>query len=255
MSAMDLVIRRLKPAKGFSSLFHYLLLAALPLIVFALVRLNENQFTQLAIALIVLSKWRMFAVRPRFWPANLRANAVDLMVGISIVIFMTHSSSALVQLFWAFAYAIWLIYLKPATSALMTSLQAGIGQLCALSALYLAWAGGPIYGLTIMTGLICYLAARHFFDAFDEAYSRLLSYIWAYFGAALAWVLTHWLLYYGDFAQTTVFLTTFGYGVGALYYLDHNDRLSILLKRQFVLIMIAIALIVIIFSDWGSKVV
>ena len=252
---MEIVLKRLKPAKGFSSLLHNSLLAALPLIVFALVRLNESQFTQLALILIVLSKWRMFAVRPRFWPANIRANAVDLMVGLSIVLFMTHSLSAWVQFGWAVAYGVWLIYLKPKTSTLMISIQAGVGQLCAMSALYLAWANGPTYGITLATGLICYLSARHFYDAFDEGYSRLLSYLWGYFGAALAWILSHWLLFYGVFAQPTILLTTIGYGVGAIYYWDHNERLTKNLQRQFLLIMSLIVLIVLIFSDWGSKVV
>ncbi len=234
---------------------HNSLLAALPLIIFALVRLNESQFTQLALILIVLSKWRMFAVRPRFWPANIRANAVDLMVGLSVVLFMTHSLSPWVQLGWAVAYGAWLIYLKPKTSTLMISIQAGIAQLSALSALYLAWANGPTYGLTLATGLICYLSARHFYDAFDESYSRLLSYLWAYFGAALAWILSHWLLFYGVFAQPTILLTTIGYGVGAIYYWDHNEKLNKNIQRQFILIMGLIVLIVLIFSDWGSKVV
>lgn len=252
---MEIVLRRLKPAKGFSSLAHNSLLAALPLIVFALVRLNGSEFTQLALILIVLSKWRMFAVRPRFWPANIRANGVDLMVGIAIVIFMTHSLSALVQFGWAVAYGVWLIYIKPATSSMMISIQAGLGQLSALSALYLTWADGPIYGLTLATGMICYLAARHFYDAFDESYSRLLSYLWAYFGASLAWLLGHWLLFYGDFAQPTVLLTAIGYGVAAIYYWDHKDKLTRGLQRQFVITMLAIILVVLIFSDWGSKVV
>ena len=252
---MDLVLRRLKPAKGYSALLHNALLAALPLIIFALVRLNENQFTQLALILIVLSKWRMFAVRPRFWPANIRANAVDLMVGISIVLFMTHTQSMWVQLGWVASYAVWLIYIKRANSGLMISVQAGLGQLCALSALYLTWAGGPIYGLTLLTGLICYFTARHFYDAFDESYSRLLSYLWGYFGASLAWVLAHWLLFYGVFSQPVVLLTAIGYGIGAIYYGDHNDKLSKGLQRQLAAIMIAIVLVVIIFSNWGTKIV
>ena len=134
-------------------------------------------------------------------------------------------------------------------------LAIGIGQLCGLSALFLSWADGPTYGITIITGLICYLAARHFYDAFDESYSRLLSYLWGYFGASLAWLLSHWLLFYGIFAQPTVLLTSIGYGVGAIYYWDHNDKLTKNLQRQFVLIMTLIVLIVLIFSDWGSKVV
>ncbi len=252
---MDEVLRRLRPTKGFSFLVHYSLLIALPLIIFALVRLNQSQFTQLAIALVILSKWRIFAVRPRFWPANIRANAVDLMVGVSIVVFMMHANSAWVQLGWAVAYAVWLIYIKPANFSLAVSLQAGIAQLSGLSALYLAWPNGPLYGLTLITGLICFLTARHFFDAFDESYSRLLSYLWGYFGAALVWLLSHWLLYYGVFSQPTVILTAIGYGVGAIYYLDHNDKLSKSLRRQLISVMLLIVLIIIVFSDWGSKVV
>lgn len=252
---MKLLPRKLSRVINPAVIFHNLLLAILPLLIFALVRLNETQFTQLALILIVLSKWRMFAVRPRFWPANIRANAVDLMVGVSIVIFMTHSYSALIQFSWAVVYGLWLIVIKPATSSLMISLQAGIAQLAALSALYLSWANGPIYGLTLITGIICYLAARHFYDAFDESYSRFLSYLWGYLGAALAWVLSHWLLFYGNFAQLTVLLTIIGYGIGAVYYFDHKEKLNKNLQKEFVAMMIGIVLIILIFSNWGSKIV
>jgi len=252
---MDLVLRRLKPAKGYYSLVHDLLLVALPLIIFALVRLNESQFTQLALILVVLSKWRMFAVRPRFWPANIRANSVDLMVGISIVLFMTHTNSIWVQLGWVIAYGFWLIYLKRANSGLLVSVQAGVGQIAGLSALYLTWADGPIYGLTLATGIICYLAARHFYESFDEGYARMLSYLWGYFGAALAWVLSHWLLYYGVFSQPVVLLTAIGYGLGALYYGDHHKRLNKSTQIQLTVIMAAIVIVVLVFSNWGAKLV
>lgn len=250
---MRLLLYKLKPANGFSYFLHLGLLVILPAAVFILVRLG---FVQLALSMIVLSKWRMFAVRPRFWPANIRANAVDLMVGLSIVLFMSHSvSNPWLQLGWAVLYAVWLIAVKPASGLLMTSVQALIGQLCGLMALYLVWASGPLYGLTLATGLICFLSARHFLDSFDEPYARMLAYFWAYFGAALAWLLSHWLLFYGVIAQPTLLLLTLGYGLAVLYYLDHHDRLSQAVRRQFIFIMIAIILVVITFSDWGDKVV
>lgn len=199
----------------------------------------------------------MFAVRPRFWAANIRANSVDLMVGISIVLFMSHGSSVTYRLLWTAVYAAWLLFIKPASQTLMIGLQAFIGQLFALSALYLAWASGPIYGLTLLTGLICYLAARHFIDSFDEPYAKLLAYMWGYFGAALAWLLSHWLLYFRNISMPTLLLSVLGYGISALYYLDHNDKLNKGLKRQFVVVMVAVVIVVIAFSDWGwsSKVV
>lgn len=249
---MRQVLTRLTPTRGFSSFLHYTLLVLFPLLLFVLVRL---EFVGLAFIVIILSKWRMFAVRPRFWPANLRANAVDIMVGIATVIFMEHAGSAVLQFVWAAVYAAWLIEIKPRSSVFWVSVQAGIGQLAGLSALYVAWADGPIYGLSLLTGCICYWSARHFIDNFDEAYARLLAYVWGYFGAALAWLLGHWLLYYQVVAQPTLLLSAIGYGLAALYYLDHFDRLNVTLRRQFIFIMIAIVLVVLTFSDWGDKVV
>jgi len=222
----------------------------LPTAVFVLVRL---QFIQLALTIILLSKWRMFAVKPRFWPANVRANAIDIIVGVSLLVFMVHSGSVWWQLIWALVYGAWLLLLKPATETLLVSAQAMVGLLFGLSALFSTVS--PLYGLVILSGTICYLAARHFFDNFDEPYAKFLAYIWGYFGAALTWVLGHWLLFYGSVAQPTLILVVIGYGLSALYYFAHFDRLSPLLRRQFIFIMIAIIIVILAFSDWGNKIV
>jgi hypothetical protein len=234
-----------------------MLLIILPAILFVLDRVIHSDFVKLALSLIVLSKWRMFAVRPRFWAANVRANAVDIMVGVSIVLFIYNNGSTFIQLLIAALYAVWLIFVKPATSLFMVSVQAFIGQICALTALYLIASNAPtpLYVLTGVTGLVCYLAARHFFDGFDEIYARLLSYIWGYFGAALAWLLGHWLLYYRVIAQPTLLLSTLGYGLGVLYYLNHTERLNKTIQRQFIFVMLAIVIVILTFSNWGDKVV
>jgi hypothetical protein len=223
----------------------------LPAAVFILVRLN---FVPIAAAVVVLSKWRMFAVRPRFWAANIRANSVDLMVGLSIVAFMDHSGSALVQFVWAALYTVWLLVVKPRSTLPWVTAQAFIGQLCALMALYLIWPEGPVFALTLLTGFFCFLAARHFLDIFDEPYARMLAYIWGYFGAALAWLLSHMLITYpnvdnGIVAQPVLFLSVIGYGLGILYYFDHFDKLSRFAKRQTVgiIILMALALIISLF--------
>jgi len=231
---------------------HLALLLVLPAVIFVFVWLN---LTQLALATVVLAKWRMFAVRPRFWAANVRANAVDLMIGLSTVVFMIHSGNLWLQAGWAVVYAIWLVAIKPGTTIPMITFQAFLGQLAALMALYLVWGNGPVYGLTLLTGLFCFLAARHFLDAFEEPYARMLSYVWGYFGASLGWLLSHWLLFYRGVAQPTLLLSTLGYGMAVLYYLDHRDRLGTAARRQFVFIMLAIVLLVLAFSDWGDKVV
>lgn len=241
---------KIKPASGFSYFFHILLTTLLPAVVFVFIRLG---FTELAVALILLSKWRMFAVKPRHWPANIRANAVDMIVGLSLVIFMIHSGSQMMQLVWAVLYGLWLVVLKPMSKNLGVSAQAFVALGVGLTALFLNFGSAPLYALVVATWLICYSVARHFFTSYDEPLTRFLSNIWAFFGASLVWILGHWLLFYGVIAQPTLIISVIGFSLAGVYYLEQSDRLSILLRRQLVFVMIAIIIIVLAFSDWGDK--
>lgn len=241
---------KIRPAGGFSHFIHIILTILLPIVIFILVRIN---FAELAVVVLLLSKWRMFAVRPRHWLANIRANAVDMLVGISIIIFMVHTDSQLLQIIWAAVYASWLLLLKPSATLLGISLQALVAQTFGLMAVFLAWPASPLYVLVLATWVVCYVSARHFFTSFDEPYTRFLTDVWAYFGAALVWLLGHWLLFYQVVAQPTLLITVIGFGLATLYYLDRTDRLSDLVRRQFVFIMIAIIIVVLVFSDWGDK--
>lgn len=241
---------KFKPASGFSHLLHLGLVILLPLLLYVLINVGLES---LAFAAVLLSKWRMFAVRPRHWPAIFRANGVDILAGMSAVVFMAESDTQAMQLVWVALYSVWLVWLKPKSGVFAVSLQAMVCQLAALIALYIGWEDVPRSVLVLATGIICYLAARHFLSSFDEPLSRFIAYVWAYFGAALAWVLGHWLLFYGVVAQPTLLLTVIGYSLAAMYYLDHNDRLTTMLRRQFIFLMTAIIIVVLVFSDWGDK--
>jgi len=245
-------VTKLTPSRGFGHAFYFIYNALLPLLVFLLVRWT---FVPLALSLILLSKWRMLAVRPRFWAANIRSNAIDMVVGVAVLAFMVATGSELWQLLWVILWAGWLIAIKPRADVLWVSLQALIGFVVGLSALFLTWDHAPLFVLVGSVGLLCFCAAHHFFDSFDEPYTRLLAYFWAYFGAALTWVLGHWLLFYGPVAQLTLLLTALGLGLGTLYYLDHFDKLSSSIRRQVVFILAAVLLVVLTFSDWGDKIV
>lgn len=249
---MKRAIKKLRPAGGFSHGLHLLFTVLLPVLVYIFVRIN---LVPVAVCLILLSKWRVLAVRPRHWMAYIRANAVDLVVGISIVIFMSNTNVMAWQLVWTAVYTVWLLLIKPSANLLGISLQAVVAQLFGLMALYLTWGGSPTAVLVIGTWTVAYVSARHFFSAFDEPYTRFLANAWAFFAASLAWVLGHWLLFYGVVAQPTLLLTILGYGLGAMYYLEQNQRLGKLARRQFIFIMIAIVVVVLVFSDWGNKVV
>lgn len=240
-------VTNIKPTRGFANLFHIVATFLLPISVYILVRID---FVSLAILLVLLSKWRMFAVRPRYWMANLIASSADILVSLALVLFMANTSIQWWQLFWTAAYAAWLIWLKPRSDVLSVSIQAMLAQLLGLAVLYLKFGDTPLIALVAGTWLVTYLAARHFLTSFEEAHTTLLAHVWAYFAAGLAFVLGHWLLFYGSVAQIIVILTTIGYGLAALYYLDSHDRLTALLERQLLAIMFAILLIVVVLSDW-----
>lgn len=247
---MPSVVSKIKPRSGFSHLLHIVLVAVLPALLFVFVRI---ELEAVAFALVLMSKWRMFAVRPRHWPANVRANSVDLIVGLSALIFMANTGAAAWQLFWAGYYAVWLLLLKPRSDLLSISAQAAVAQVSGLMAVFLNWSDASLGVLVVLAWIVCYSAARHFFISFEEPYTSLFSHTWGYFGAALTWLLGHWLLFYGSLAQATLLIGVLGYGLAGLYYLDQRDKLSVFVRRQFVFIMMAIVVIVLVFSNWGDN--
>lgn len=245
-------LSKLKPAKGFSHVVHAGLLVLLPILAYVLVRIN---FVSIAILLVLISKWRIVAVRPRYWLANTTANGVDILVGVTLVMFMSNTAVTWWQLFWMALYIGWLTWLKVRSDVLSVSAQAMIGQLLGLAVLYLKFGDASLAGLVAGTWLVTYLGARHFLTSFEEPHTALLAHTWAFFSASLAFVLGHWLLFYGTIAQIIVILTVVGYCLAALYYLDATERLTSSLQRQMLGIMSAILIIVIVLSDWTGSTV
>ncbi len=256
---MQPLLRKIKPATGFASLFHGAFRLAIPLGIFVLVRLDIDIWLPLTV--ILLGKWRIFSVKPRFWPAIIRANSVDIMVGVATVVFMMASGSVGFQLFWALLYGIWLLFIKPLSSIFMVSVQALVGMIYGLMAVYLTAGVGPLYALVLLTGLVCYLAARHFFDSFNEPYAKMLSYLWGYFGAALAWVLGHMLVVYprqdGLIAQPTLFIVAIGFSLAAIYYLEHFDKLSTFIQRELLFLAgtVVVVLVLSLFYEGANLIV
>lgn len=245
-----LAAARLKPKKGFAHVLHLLVTGLIPVLVYVLIRIH---FVQLAVAVVLLSKWRMFAVKPRFWVANVRANAVDIIIGLATIVFMTNSSSVALQIVFTLLYALWQVFLKPNRSVIGVSLQALAGQVYGLTALFIAWPNAPSVVLIVAGWAVCYWAARHYFTSYDEPYATLYSHTWGYFAAALLWLSSHWLIFYSVVAQPALLLTAIGVSLASLYYLHETDKLSVFYRRQIVFMMLLIVLIVLVASDWGDK--
>ncbi len=241
-----------KPVGGYAKFLHILLVITLPLLAYVLVRLD---FSWIAILLVLLSKWRMFAVKSRHWPANIRANAVDILVGLSFVMFMIIADTQAFQLTYAVLYIIWLLFIKPKSSALWVGIQAMIAQTLALAAVFLYWQEVSTIYLVLAVWVVTYACSRHFLTAYDEAMARSTAYTWAFFASSIAWLSGHWLIFYGPIAQPVLMLSVLGYGLASMYYLQHTDRLTANVKRQFIAVMAVLVLFLIVFSDWSDKTV
>lgn len=241
---------KFRPKHGFAHFFHLSLVALLPIAVFILVR---QELYTVALAVILLSKWRIFAVRPRHWLAHVRTNAVDIIFSVSVLAFMIDTSSIVFQLVWLLVYEFWVLVVKPGSKPLVVTAQALLAQAAGLTAVFLAFDNVPMSLYIIGVAVVSYYCARHFFASFEEPNYSAYAWIWTLFSACLTWLLSHWLLFYGPVAQPAVLLSVIGYGLTALYYLSETGKLSKLVRRQLILVMLVVVMALLVFSDWGSQ--
>lgn len=240
-----------RPDKGFFSRFlHYVLILLLPVLVYITVSLD---FAWLAVVLVLISKWRIFSVKSRHWLALFRANAIDIFFGLSIISLMSIPVASMSsRIFWMVIYALWLLLIKPRGGSVWIGIQALLGQTLAIIAIFIQWTGSSTLWLMFAVWGVAYLSARHFLSAFDEQMSRATAYTWAYFAGAVVWVTSHRLIMYGGYiAMPAILLSLLGYGIAAIYYLDHTDRLKDTLRWQFVGLMTVGVLFLIFVSKWS----
>lgn len=247
---MKQLARKLKPAEGYSSVLYILLRAVLPILVLFI---TAAGFPLIAAALVLLSKWRMLAVRPRYWIPNIRANLVDIFIGLSVIVFIAGTNLVVTQVAWTAFYIVWLVWIKPRSDSLWVMVQALLAQALALVAFYRADPEQSLLVGILVTWLICYASARHFFGAFEEPLTRSLTQVWAWFGAVMAWILGHWVIEYLFLPQLALVLTVVGYSLATLYYLNQSEKLKAATRRQLIVVMGLLLLIIVVFSDWQDK--
>lgn len=152
-----------------------------------------------AFILVLLSKWRVLAVRPRYWVANIQANLVDLIVSISFVIFLVaanNEAGLLLQLIITGLYIAWLLALKPRSKRHLVVVQAGVAAFVGVTALYMVSFAWPAFAVVAFMWLIGYAVARHVLGAYDETHILLLSLVWGFIFAELGWLAYHWTIAY-----------------------------------------------------------
>lgn len=184
----------------------------------------------IAYGVVALSKWRVLAVRPRFWFANLQANLIDTLFGISIVTLLWLNIHSLgIQAILVLIFAIWLVVIKPQSKQRFMILQAGLTLFISLSALFSVAYALPVIVVVAACWLIGYSTARHVLSSYNGETERvLLTLTWSFIVAELGWLGYHWTVAYGlneDFKlpQIAVVITLLGFIVSKAYASYHHS--------------------------------
>ncbi len=212
--------------------------------------------TPLALIVVVLSKWRMFAVQPRHWLVNIRSNSPDLIVGLSFVVFMSQAQTNIAMLLWIILYIAWLLLLKPKSEPAYVGAQALVSLFMGLTALF--WLADSLPEIVIVLGawFVASVSALHFLNGYDEPFSRIISVMWALFIAEMAWLMNRWLIVYPVsesiiIPQIAIVATVIGYISGTMYHLEQVGKLNKKLRRRYLVLGFVILLVIIIIGSSG----
>lgn len=150
-----------------------------------------------AFALILLSKWRVFAVRPRYWFAHAQANLVDIIVSVSIVVLLYAASEALfAQIAITALYLIWLLFIKPRSKRIFIAIQAGAATFLGVTAVMAVSYDWIASIVVVLMWVLGYAAARHVLSSHEEVHGSFYSLVWGLVIAEIGWLTYHWTFAY-----------------------------------------------------------
>ncbi len=237
---------------------HWLLRLGLPLFLLWIVSLN---LTPVAFILVILTKWRVLAVKYHWWWSRIRANVVDIFVGLSLVSFMDYAVGNLkLQLMWVALYIGWLVLLKPLSSVNWKIAQGLVGQTLGVSVLIYStqFPQQALSPATIIIGAwaVSYFAARHTVGGFKpSAFKTSWPIVWGLFSAQLIVVLWHWQLWLWFIPQFVMLQLVINIPVIIAARLHLDGRLRPPTKPQLLGFTIALVSLILLLSDWQSRVI
>lgn len=161
----------------------------------------------LGLLLVFLSKWRMFAVRPRYWELNLKSNLVDLIVGCSFVLIAYCSGQVVMPIHFIIAalYSIWLVFVKPKSSDIATNIQSLWAVFFGTAALTLITANANSVNIILGGLVIGYAAARHVLIQGEDKDYEMVYLAAGLILAEISWLCHSWLIVY-SFAGTGIII-------------------------------------------------
>ena len=173
----------------------------------------------LGLLLVLLSKWRVFAVRGRYLWLNIKSNLVDMIVGVSVVLLTYYAGASLmpVDILLAIFYCAWLLFIKPMSSEKATLAQSLIAVFLGMSAAAIMAANLDEIVIVLMAFLVGYAASRHVLVQSSDKDFTLTTLVCGLVFAEVAWLCQSWAIIYtfGEsgirIPQIAIILTIFAF--------------------------------------------
>lgn len=173
----------------------------------------------LGLLLVLVSKWRVFAVRGRYLWLNIKSNLVDLIVGVSVVLLVYYAGSALmpVDILLALFYCAWLLFIKPMSSEKAALVQSLVAVFLGMSAAAIMAANLDAIVVVLLAFLVGYAASRHILVQSSDKDFTLTTLVCGLVFAEVAWLCQSWSIIYTFGAsgvripQVAIVLTIFAF--------------------------------------------
>lgn len=184
----------------------------------------------LAVGLVCLSKWRVLAVRPRYWFANIQANLVDFIVGLSVVVFLYETyiggvaatQKTFILVILTLLYIVWLLFIKPRSKRAFVVAQAAVALFSGVTALYILAYSWPASIVVLIMWLIGYTTARHVLASYDEPNILFMSLLWGLVMAEIGWLAYYWTVAYSPLGIANVILPRVSLSVLCIGFVLHR---------------------------------
>lgn len=161
----------------------------------------------LGIILVLMSKWRVFAVRSRYLLINIKSNLVDIIVGLSIVLLTYYAGSSLIPVDFVLMgiYVIWLLLIKPMSTESAALAQSLIAVFLGISATTIMTATADPTAGAVLAFLIGYAASRHVLVQTESEDFVLTTLVSGLVFAEVAWLCHTWAIMY-TFGETGIII-------------------------------------------------
>ncbi len=243
-----------KSRNALSSFLHVILNLLLAVVSIGATVITNN--CAIGLILIIVSKWRIFAVNHRYWWLNIRSSLVDFIVGVSFVLLAYAAGKTFLPVHFVImaAYTIWLIFIKPRSSLNSTIVQALIAMFIGTTTATVFAAVTDSIVLVLAEFIIGFAVSHHVLVQNDHHNYLYISLVVGLFCAEISWLSYGWLIIYTFgttglcASQLAIVLTLLAFAYFQVYLnlAKHNGKLKIreiALPVVFSLIVITILLI------------